>query len=272
MVPEISPDPSKWILLGSQSVKGYVEINNSRLSSQGMAIYKDRMFNFFHNGYCMVHKLEEEDFQLVSEYKLDIYGYGHHLGIISIDHRRDDGVFLYTISSKAKNQCLVLKINEEGSEHIQTIVFPHSSLDSISLQYCIGDGFLWERVICGDANNLSGDGICILRKYEVPDFSQKEVFVEKCLNEYIIANVYSKKMRTIQGFKIYKGIMYALFGNSASSRCLQIIDIEKKMVVKTISLDFMASEPEDCDIYDGSFYMVQYPFPGVLVQNLNINN
>ncbi len=271
MIPQVSSDSTRWQLMGMQNIQGGRYEGGRFLPSQGMAISHSKMlmYNFFHDGFCMVHLLDDPTFTLVSDFKMDVYGSGHHFGITSVDHSNNTGVYLYTQSIHSKNQCLVFRLDESSSKLVQIITFPHKSAEGFSFQYCVGDGYLWERAIMGDANHLSGNGICILRRFRIPSTDRFEVEVGPCLAEYIVPNVYSIDMSTIQGFKVYHGTMLALFGKTDSYRCLQIIDIKKRKVTQTIPLNFIKAEPEDCDITDLAIYVVMYPSSGVYVQKFN---
>lgn len=230
-------------------------------AAQGMAIWGDYAYIMNHGGRCRVYNLRkskvERDFLLASA---DSNNHVNNACFGKEVIKGNNKPVIYISECHGRFRCFVENLNASGSQLVQTIELrksngkPKGVLDWI---VDVQEGFVY--TIWRDASDLKEKGIArnTISKYRLPRLSEGNkvvINIKDSLESFdaIFPNV-------IQGAKIRNGFMYIATGyqETASARkdakrAVQVIDLRKKQLFKTIPLTYITmNEPEDIDFYKG---------------------
>ena len=214
-------------------------------SGQGVAIRDRIMYRLYNTGLCQTYDLAD----LANPVKIGSFNLGSHL---SSNHSNcaqtlldENGDVLLYVSGLKNGKTYVERISTTESSLVQVITLPKLEiLDNTNTlnTICGDDGFLW---IFG-----AGAGRLVFAKARRPLLSQMDVLLDE--NDildvwYEDGYVYSDDVS--QGGKVYKGLLFFLFGARGSKAHLAVFDTQIHRRISDIDLSgIFYEEPEDCEL------------------------
>ena len=257
-----------------------IEVDGNSLSSQGFAIYGDYAFNFFDKGYCQVYRINPNyTFTLLNAFKLGSYTDENHANTAMFAPNIVEGnkfPYLY-LGGIYGNKCYVERIDENGSELLQTITInleDENIIDKTALQVCIGgDGYLWYVHAYASGHKF------LFGKFNVPDVTLGDVtltdadVIEKWVADENFQGSGVDYGAQFQGCKIYGDRVYWSFGASdyvPGKRLIRVWNNKTHKLETVVDLSTaIPEELEDFDFYDDMIIMSIHGGSGVYLIRFN---
>lgn len=229
-------------------------------SAQGMAIWEDDAYLFNDGGGCRVFDLNAK--KVTREFLLASAGKNNHANAVCFANRIIDGKktpTIYVSECRYPNRCFVECINDSSSTLVQTIEANEKD-KNLSIQSWIIDdeaGYLYGVTRLPPSANAKNSDLVKIYKYRLPllDESKSIILTENdCIDFFIVEFTSILQGGKIKGKYMYlvSGLQETLKDKYVSKRALQIIDLKKRKLVKTIDLTYVTTnEPEDMDFYKG---------------------
>lgn len=228
-------------------------------AAQGMAIWGDYAYLMNHGGRCRVYNLKsrkmERTFLLASA---DSNNHVNNACFGKEVMKGNDKPVIYISECHGRFRCFVESLSNSGSQLIQTIELRKSNGKPKGVLDWIVDrekGYIY--TIWRDAKDLKDKGIALnkISKYRLPKLSEGKKVVINIKDSLVSFDVIFPNV--IQGAKIRNGLLYIATGyqeiasaRKDAKRAIQVIDLKKKKLLKTIDLTYITvNEPEDIDFY-----------------------
>lgn len=225
-------------------------------SAQGMAIWQDKAYLFNDGGHCRVMDLKSGI--ILREFNLASASEKTHVNAACFGKELYNNFPVIYISEYNKpSRCFVECVDDVGSKLIQTIQAKEDG-NNVYVQSWIVDTereHIYAIARQSPPKGEKNSSIVKITKYQLPKYKDgKEITLsEKNVLDFFCAEFSSGT----QGGCIIGKYMYLPTGLAESSkgafnakRVLQIIDLEKKKLVKHIDLTYLTTnEPEDLDFY-----------------------
>jgi hypothetical protein len=235
-------------------------------SNQGMTIFNDTMFVFYNTGVCVAIDLLTKT--IINEFNLGSYNALNHANSASFGTKYfdigDEYPLLYISECTGSHRCFVERIVNTGGVFSATLV-QTLSYANINTNYAnefdwIVDnekGFIYTygKTIDNyqDVNNRH-----MIKKFKMPLLASGDViFAESdVLESWLIEDAFPNQRSRIivyQGHCINNGKLFLPDGGSSTTdNYLWVIDLNTHKLTSSIYMSDVASEPEDCEIYDNS--------------------
>lgn len=230
-------------------------------SAQGMAIWSNNAFLFNHGGRCRVLNLTYG--MVEREFLLNSADSTNHVNNACFGREYIMGSgspLLYITECKPRHRCFVECLNDSGAVLVQSIVaIKENGKEEGVLTWVVDSAGGYLYGITRNGKNLNKTGIVYnyINKYRLPKLSEGCQIVltpQDKIDKYevIFPNI-------LQGAKIRDGLLYIVTGlqqpaygkRKDALRAIQVVDLEKKKLIKTIDLTYVTTnEPEDIDFYD----------------------
>ena len=233
--------------------------------AQGMAIWEHKAYLMSHEGRCRVYNLKTQ--KVEREFMLASADTTNHVNNACFGKERvndSDMPVIYISECHGRFRCFVENISSSKSSLVQTIELrkengkPKGVLDWIVDVENENIYTIWR-----DASDLKEKGIArnTISKYRLPKLNEGKKVVIQIKDSLASFDVIFPN--AIQGAKIRNGVLYIVTGyqetNSArkdAKRAIQVIDLNKKELIKTIDLTYITmNEPEDIDFYDNKWLL-----------------
>ena len=228
-------------------------------SAQGMAIYNDLAYLFSDGGMCRVYNLEkkkvERRFVLCTRASNHVNNacFGIELGSYN------QIPFLYTTECKNKYRCYVEEILPDTTRLVQTITETNKGKVEPVLIWVVDRerGLVYSVVRTERTLKSKGYALNTIKEFVLPQISKGKDII---LTEKDVKNKFIVKFPSVlQGAAIKDGVLYIVTGYQQSfssrpnsKRAIQVIDLKKKVLLKTIDLTYLTTnEPEGMDFYRG---------------------
>lgn len=229
-------------------------------SAQGMAIYGYQAYLFSDGGLCRVYDFNNS--KVVNEFKLSTSAPTNHVNnaCFGIELGSYNQIpFIYITECKNKFRCFVEEILPDTTRLVQTISATNNGKPERVLVWAIDreHGLLYSVTRSDKTLKSQGYSQNTITEYKLPNVSDGD---EVVLREKDVLKRYVVQFPNIlQGAKISKGKLYIVTGLQQSAshrldaqRAIQVIDLKKGVLVKTIDLTYLTTnEPEDIDFYKG---------------------
>ncbi len=229
-------------------------INNSSFfdgkyhPGQGVAVHDSVLVRLFDTGLCERYdlvSLESPLFQ--TKFPLGSYESRNHGNCAQFYYDSKYGHLLYV--SGLRGKCFVECIGEDSSELLQTITLSSLKLFNNSQNLnivCGDDGYLWAF---GDSRS---NGTLYFAKLRRPSVDEGDVVLGRSdVLDYWKESGYIYKESVWQGGKVYKGLLFFVFGTKDSRSHISIYDTKSHLLASDLDLqNVVLEEPEDCDIID----------------------
>lgn len=228
-------------------------------TAQGMAIHNDIAYLFSDGGRCRIFDLKRSkicgEFSLCSSSPTNHVNnacFGKEIGLNNIP-------LIYITECKNKFRCFVEEILPDTARLIQTISATMGGKLERVLVWVVDKerGLIYTITRTDKTLKSEGYSLNTLTEYKLPYISDGENIV---LTEKEILGRYVLHFSSIlQGAKIKNGTLFIVTGLQQSQagrldaqRAIQVVDLKKKILKKTIDLSYITTnEPEDLDFYKG---------------------
>ena len=227
-------------------------------SAQGMAIWQDCAYLFNDGGHCRVLNLKNG--KIVNEFELASSDKNTHVNSACFIQIQDSETqpLLYITEYNKPSRCFVEQLKGNKTELVQVIKAQNNGKDSF-IQTWIVDGnksSLYSVTRMAPPQGEKNTDKIKIVKYKLPllNDGREIVLSEKdCLDSYIVEFASGTQGGIIRGNYMYlaSGLQAASHGQFNAKREIQIVDLTKKKIVKTIDLTYLTTnEPEDLDFYE----------------------
>ncbi len=229
-------------------------------SAQGMAIWRDSVYIFNDGGNCRVMNLISG--RLIREFKLESYNKNTHVNTacFSSFYSKELGYpIIYIGEYYMPSRCFVEGIKDKNSVLLQTIEFQKEGIPQFVHGWIVDDRSksLYAITRSDSQKGKSQSGGVRIWRFHLPKLRDMPHIVLSDTDSIESFTVYFDN--GIQGSKIRGKYLYISTGLDEmshdkfdSQRAIQIIDLKKKKLVKTIDLTCVTvNEPEDIDFYHG---------------------
>ena len=231
----------------------------NKKSAQGMAIYKDLAYLFSDGGMCRVYNLEKK--KVERRFVLSTRASNHvNSACFGIELGSYNQIpFLYTTECKNKFRCYVEEILPDTTKLVQTITKTNKGKEERVLIWVVDRerGLIYSITRYYEPLHSKGYALHTIKEYSLPQISKGKTVV---LTEKDVKNHFQVKFpNVLQGAVIKDDVLYIVTGFQQSvasridaQRAIQVIDLKKKALLKTIDLTYLTTnEPEDMDFYKG---------------------
>ena len=223
-----------------------------------MAIWENKAFLFNDGGYCRILNLEtskvERAFYLTSA--------GNHTHVNAAcfgkEHVYNNRTpIIYISEYNIPSRCFVENLNDSASTLVQTIQIMDKG-KPVFVQSWIPDNdrdFLYAIARLPPPKGEKNTSKVGISKYRLPSLDEGNTIVfspNECIDFFVVDFASGTQGGIIKGKYLYlpTGLQESARGNFNAERALQVIDLEKKKLVKRIDLTFVTTnEPEDIDFY-----------------------
>lgn len=231
----------------------------NKKSAQGMAIYNDLAYLFSDGGMCRVYNLEKK--KVERRFVLNTRTSNHvNNACFGIELGSYNQIpLLYTTECKNKFRCYVEEILSDTTKLIQTITKTNKGKEERVLIWVVDRerGLIYSITRYYEPLHSKGYALHTIKEYSLPQISKGKTVV---LTEKDVKNHFQVKFpNVLQGAVIKDDVLYVVTGFQQSvasridaQRAIQVIDLKKKVLLKTIDLTYLTTnEPEDMDFYKG---------------------
>lgn len=228
-------------------------------SAQGMAIYNDLAYLFSDGGMCRVYNLETK--KVERRFVLSTRASNHvNCACFGIELGSYNQIpFLYTTECKNKYRCYVEEILPDTTRLVQTITETNKGKVEPVLIWVVDRerGLVYSVVRTERTLKSKGYALNTIKEFVLPQISKGKDII---LTEKDVKNKFIVKFPSVlQGAAIKDGVLYIVTGYQQSfssrpnsKRAIQVIDLKKKVLLKTIDLTYLTTnEPEGMDFYRG---------------------
>ena len=229
-------------------------------TAQGMAIHGGIAYLFSDGGRCRLFDLYKS--KVIDEFLISSHNPNNHVNnaCFGVEIGSFDQIpFLYVTECKNKFRCFVEEILPDTTQLVQTISASQGGKMIGVLIWAIDKERKRLYTVTRTDKTLKSEGYSLntVTCYPLPKVSDGKniILTEKDILEQYVLHFPS----ILQGAKIRKGHMYIVTGLQQSlshrldsKRAIQVVDLKKKQLKKTIDLTFLTTnEPEDMDFYNG---------------------
>lgn len=245
-------------------------------SAQGMAIWSDEAFLFNDGGGCRVLNLRTG--KVMREFSLASAGKKNHVNAACFRRENADGgnrPVIYISEYNSPSRCFVECLNDTVSTLVQTIQAQNKG-KAVFVQSWVVDNdgkSLYAIARQAPPKGETNSSKVKISKYRLPDLSEgaNVTLSEKdCADSFIVDFASGTQGGKISGKYLYivTGLQETSRGQFNAARAIQVVDLKKRKLVKTIDLTYITTnEPEDIDFYrnkmilytgqNGGLYMVK---------------
>ena len=228
--------------------------------AQGMAIYNDSAYLFSDGGRCRVFDLKRA--AVVRQFLLNSSSPTNHVNnaCFGVEKGSFNNIpLIYITECKNKRRCFVEELLPDTAKLKQTIYATKNGKREIVLIWAVDrERKLLYSITRSDRTiDTKGYSLNTITEYKLPKISDGAdiVLTEKDALSRFVVHFPS----ILQGAIIKNGILYIVTGlqqskvkRKDSKRAIQVIDLKKKVLLKTIDLTYLTTnEPEDMDFYNG---------------------
>lgn len=233
-------------------------------SAQGMAIWGDEAFLFNDGGGCRV--LDLKTGEVTREFLLASAGKKTHVNAACFGRDWADGggcPVIYISEYNVPSRCFVECINDTSSTLLQTIEAQENG-KAVFVQSWIVDNkgkCLYAIARQSPPKGERNTPYVRISKYRLPALSEgKNVILSEVdrLDSFIVEFANGTQGGKIKGKYLYivSGLQEMSRGQFNAERAVQIVDLEKRKLVKTIDLTYITTnEPEDMDFYQNKMML-----------------
>ena len=229
-------------------------------SAQGMAIWKDNAYIFNDGGHCRVFDLKKKC--VVYEFDLASSGKNTHVNaaVFGVEYVRNSDVpLLYISEYKSPSRCFVESIQDSISILVQTISIQYNNKPVFVQSWLVDNtnGFLYAIARMNPAKGENNSKRIRISKFRLPHLDDGEHITlreKDCLDSFFVEFASGTQGGVIKGKFLYvaSGLQESARGRYNAQRAIQIIDLKKKKIVKSVDLTYVTTnEPEDLDFYNG---------------------
>ena len=232
---------------------------DKKKSAQGMAIYKDLAYLFSDGGMCRVYNLEKK--KVERSFILSTRASNHvNSACFGIELGSYNQIpFLYTTECKNKYRCYVEEILPDSSRLVQTITETNKGKVVHALIWVVDRerGLIYSISRSDKTLKSEGYSVNTIKEFSLPNISKGTEIV---LTEKDVRSKFQVRFPSVlQGAVIKDEVLYIATGYQQSfsskpdsKRAIQVIDLKKKVLLKTIDLTYLTTnEPEGMDFYRG---------------------
>lgn len=230
-------------------------------SAQGMAIYRNKAYLFNDGGGCRVFDLKSGT--VIDEFQLASASEKTHINTACFRTTTVNGntmLLLYSSECSRQGRCFVECIKGDSSSILLQSIAAKKNNKRLYVPTWILDNqnealyaIVRRSPIDGEAYSKKVE----VFKYRLPALSEGENIVlteNDCFDSFMV-----EFENVIQGGKIKGNYMYIVSGfqevlnvKHDAKRAIQVIDLKKKELVRSIDLTYVTTnEPEDMDFYKG---------------------
>lgn len=225
-------------------------------SAQGMAIWKDKAYLFNDGGHCRVLNIHSNS--IISEFDLASSGTNNHVnaacfGVESIE--KGGMPVIYVSEYRSPSRCFVEQIKDSTSVLLQTIVAENGGKNRFVQAWVVDkkEGYLY-AIARRDPTKAKKRNINVrIVKYRLPRLIEgSKVFLtdNDILDDFDVQFHNGIQGAKIRGDYLYivTGLQEASSGEINAKRAIQIIDLKKRNLIRSVDLTFVTTnEPEDID-------------------------
>lgn len=227
-------------------------------SAQGMAIWEDNAYLFNDGGHCRVLNLESGIVQ--REFDLSSAKNSTHVNAACFGngfYESSQIPVIYITEYNFPYRCFVECIGDSLNMLVQTIQARKFGKPQFVQSWIVDakHNFLYAIArVPGSKENKDSDKV-LISKYRLPLLSEGDVVYldeDKCLDSFYVRFASGTQGGSIRGKYMYlpTGLQESARGRYNAERVLQVIDLERKILVKRIDLTYVSTnEPEDIDFY-----------------------
>lgn len=247
-------------MLGFAQLKYPVVGTHKGKDAQGMAIYKDKAFLMSDGGYCRMYDLSMG--KMVTEFPIGSSSNNPHVnnacfGIEKLDGSNFPVIYITECRTNA-SRCFVESF--DGNPRVVQTIDVRRKRDMSGVLTWVVDAkrkYLYAITRSGKVLDERGSVINRITKYRLPRLTEGASIMftesdEEDSFDVVFPNI-------LQGCKIWGHFMYLVTGlqqsqchRKDSQRAIQVIDLKKKKLKKTVDLTYVTTnEPEDIDFYKG---------------------
>lgn len=229
-------------------------------SAQGMAIWNDEAFLFNDGGHCRVLNLNSG--LIIREFDLASAGKNTHVNAACFGKEtQKEGTIpvIYISEYKTPSRCFVENIGDSACSLIQTIKITEKGKDKFVQSWIVDNknAFLYAIARQAPLKGEKNSNRVRISKYRLPQLSEGPVIVfseKDCVDSFVVLFASGTQGGVIKGRYMYlpTGLQESARGRFNAERAIQVIDLEKKKLIKRIDLTYITTnEPEDLDFYEG---------------------
>ena len=229
-------------------------------SAQGMAIWNDNAYLFNDGGHCRVFNLNSG--LIIREFDLASAGKNTHVNAACFGKEtQKEGTIpvIYISEYKTPSRCFVENIGDSACSLIQTIKITEKGKDKFVQSWIVDNknAFLYAIARQAPLKGEKNSNRVRISKYRLPQLSEGPVIVfseKDCIDSFVVVFASGTQGGVIKGRYMYlpTGLQESARGRFNAERALQVIDLEKKKLIKRIDLTYITTnEPEDLDFYEG---------------------
>ncbi|MCD8313023.1 MAG: hypothetical protein LUC24_02565 [Bacteroidales bacterium] len=251
------------VFTASAQLKYAVTGAYQKMPGQGMAIWEDNAYLFNQTGYCRVFDLKAGE--VTAEFRLDSSYEKNHANSVSFGVEVPQGSLvpaLYITEFNGKYACFVEKVIKAAnggleSKLIQTIEFKDKGKNPKIVDWVVDrdGGCLFATFVDEKAMKESGEQVVVITKLPLPALSDgaQIVYTEKdILDRFTVSFVSGLQGATVRGKYLYivTGMQESQSDQPGHERAVQVIDLKKKELTKTVDLTTITvNAPQDLDFH-----------------------
>ena len=229
-------------------------------SAQGMAIWDDNAYLFNDGGHCRVFNLNSG--LIIREFDLASAGKNTHVNAACFGKETlKEGTIpvIYISEYKTPSRCFVENIGDSACSLIQTIKITEKGKDKFVQSWIVDNknAFLYAIARQAPLKEEKNSNRVRISKYRLPQLSEGPVIVfseKDCIDSFVVVFASGTQGGVIKGRYMYlpTGLQESARGRYNAERAIQVIDLEKKKLIKRIDLTYITTnEPEDLDFFEG---------------------
>ena len=229
-------------------------------SAQGMAIWDDNAYLFNDEGHCRVFNLNSG--LIIREFDLASAGKNTHVNAACFGKETlKEGTIpvIYISEYKTPSRCFVENIGDSACSLIQTIKITEKGKDKFVQSWIVDNknAFLYAIARQAPLKEEKNSNRVRISKYRLPQLSEGPVIVfseKDCIDSFVVVFASGTQGGVIKGRYMYlpTGLQESARGRYNAERAIQVIDLEKKKLIKRIDLTYITTnEPEDLDFFEG---------------------
>lgn len=227
-------------------------------SAQGMAIWGDEAYLFNDGGGCRVLNLRTG--KVMREFSLASAGKKTHVNAACFGRENADGgsrPVIYISEYNSPSRCFVECLNDTASTLVQTIQAQNKG-KAVFVQSWVVDNdgkSLYAIARQSPPKGETHTAKVKITKYRLPALSEgaNVVLTEKdIMDSYVVDFANGTQGGKVKGRYLYivSGLQEASRGQFNAERAIQVVDLKKRKLAKTIDLTYITTnEPEDMDFY-----------------------
>lgn len=229
-------------------------------SAQGMAVWGDEAFLFNDGGHCRVLNLKNKNIE--REFDLASSGKNMHVNAACFGREIVKGSkipLLYISEYRSPSRCFVECISDTACCLIQTIQATNNGKTKFVQSWIVDreGGFLYAISRIPAHNKLKHSDIVNISKFQLPLLEKGKNIIlteDDCMDSFDVKFASGTQGGKIRGKYLFlaTGLQESAKGRFNAERRLQVIDLEKRQLVRSIDLSYVTTnEPEDIDFYEG---------------------